>query len=237
MPRLVCAVLCLVAGMASMTSGVPRGALGAEVDLELVLSVDSSGSIDSREFALQREGYARALVHPEVLAAIRSGPNGAIALTVVEWSGPGITTRVVEWTRITGREDAEAVAELLLSSPRTIFGGGTAIGAAIADAVADFDANGFNGRRRIIDISADGINNRGVPPQVTREEAIGRGITVNGLAIEPPAGGLEAYFRHAVIGGPGAFVVVANGFADFHDAVLRKLVREIFVSEAAPGGY
>jgi hypothetical protein len=231
MLRVVVAVLCLVTAVA--VSAMPLGAHAVEVDLELVLSVDSSGSIDSREFALQREGYARALVHPEVLAAILSGPNKAIALTLVEWSGPGITARVVEWTRIAGKEDAEAVAALLLSSPRTIFGGGTAIGSAIADAVADFDGNGFQGRRRIIDISADGTNNRGVAPQIAREEAIRRGITINGLAIEPPMGGLEAYFRHAVIGGPGAFAIAANGFENFHEAVLRKLLREIFVSEVA----
>lgn len=232
MVRVVSAALLLVAG--ALAAAVP--ALAEQVDLELVLSVDSSGSIDGEEFLLQREGYARALTHPEVLKAILSGPHKAIALTLVEWSGPAIRTRVVGWTRIAGKEDAEAVAVQLLSAPRTIFGGGTSVGAAIEHATAEFDGNGFEGGRRIIDISGDGYNNRGIAPEETRTEAIRRGITINALAVDIPGGGLEAYFGRAVIGGPGAFAVSANGFADFHRAVVRKLLREIIVSDAGKAG-
>jgi hypothetical protein len=106
------------------------------VDVELVLSVDSLGSIDDEEFDLQRLGYARALTDPRVLKAIRSGPHKAIAITLIEWSGPGITQQVVPWTRIANKEDAERVAALLLSAPRTIFSGGTSLGAAIDDGIA-----------------------------------------------------------------------------------------------------
>lgn len=203
-----------------------------EVDLELVLSVDSSGSIDSDEFALQREGYARALTHPEVVRAIASGPSKAIAIAFIEWSGPGIATKVVDWMRIAGPEDAAAAAAQLLAAPRTIFGGGTSLGAAIEDGVFELENNAFRGRRRVIDISGDGFNNRGIDPEEARLGAIRRGITVNGLAVDEFGGALEAYFRRSVIGGPGAFAVSVASFRDFQRAVVRKLLREIFISEA-----
>jgi hypothetical protein len=228
MVRLVVAFCLLAAG----ALGAPGGLCAQAVDLELVLSVDSSGSIDSDEFALQREGYARALTHPEVLKAIASGPNKAIAIVFIEWSGPGIATRVIEWTRIAGKEDAEAAAGLLLTAPRTIFGGGTSLGAAIEDGIAALEGNAFQGRRQVIDISGDGFNNRGIAPEDARVEAVRRGITINGLAVDEFGGALEAYFRAAVIAGPGAFAISATSFEDFHRAVVRKLLREIFISRS-----
>jgi hypothetical protein len=206
-------------------------ARGEQVDLELVLSVDSSGSIDSEEFDLQRLGYAKALTSPRVLKAIRSGPHRAIAVTFVEWSGPGINTQVVRWTRIASRADAEGVAAQLIAAPRTIFGGGTSLGAAIDEGAALFADNGFESRRQVIDISGDGFNNRGWWPEDARNRAVRRGITINGLPILDFDDGLADYFRRSVIGGLGAFVIAANGFDDFARSVIKKLIREIFISE------
>ena len=235
--------LCRLCGLAAaLVLFVAAGGAAAEpVDIELVLSVDSSGSIDNGEFALQREGYARALTHPEVVAAIRRGPYRAIALTFIEWSGPDIRTQVVGWTRISGGADAEAVAATLRSAPRTIFGGGTSLAGAILAGAASFEANGFEGVRRVIDISGDGPNNRGSSVTAARDAATGRGITINGLPILEDDEGLALYYRDFVIGGPGAFVQPAQGFADFERAVRRKLLQELNLSEgtganAAPGG-
>lgn len=204
------------------------------VDLELVLSVDSSGSIDGGEFRLQREGYARALTHPDVIDAIRRGPYGAVAITFVEWSGPAIHNQVVGWTKLSGEADAARVAEMLLSAPRTIFGGGTSIGGAILMAAQLMEDNGFEGTRRVIDISGDGPNNRGPLVAEPRAAAIARGITINGLPILEFDDSLERYFREFVIGGPGAFVQPANGFADFARAVRKKLIQELNLSRVAP---
>jgi len=203
------------------------------VDLELVLSVDSSGSIDAYEFTLQREGYARALTDPKVLAAIARGPNASIAVTLVEWSGPSISTIVVPWTRIAGITDAMAVAETLRKTSRTIHGGGTAVGAAILNATILFDGNVFQGTRRVIDVSGDGANNRGPAAEVPRDAAIARGITINGLPILGAEPFVDRYYRDSVIGGPGAFLIVARDFEDFARAVLEKLLNELKISDNA----
>ena len=197
------------------------------VDIELVLAVDSSGSIDGAEFALQREGYARAITHPDVLAAIRRGPHRAIALTFVEWSGPEIHTQVVPWTRITNAATARAAAARILAAPRTIFGGGTALGGAIDLGMALLAQNPYRGIRRVIDLSGDGANNRGRWPSEARDAAVARGVTINGLAIEDFDFGLVAHFRDEVIGGSGAFVIRADGFDDFARAVVKKLLQEL----------
>ena len=213
----------------------PFSARAERVDLELVLSVDSSGSIDSEEFRLQREGYARALTHPDVIAAIRRGPYRAVAVTFVEWSGPEIHNQVVRWTKVTGAAEASRIAATLLSAPRTIFGGGTSLGGAILMATHLLESNGFEGTRRVIDISGDGPNNRGPFVEGPRAAALARGITINGLPILEFDDGLEHYFREFVIGGPGAFVQPANGFSDFARAVLKKLLQELNLSGRAAG--
>lgn len=212
------------------------------VDVELVLAVDSSGSIDDGEFELQRVGYASALTHPEVLAAIRRGPYKAIALTFVEWSGPTINTQVVGWTRIADAADAEAVARRIVGAPRTIFSGGTALGGAIDLGMALLAANPYRGTRRVIDISGDGPNNRGRWPAGARDQAVATGVTINGLAILDFDDWLVDHFRDEVIGGPGAFVLSVSGFKDFATAVVKKLLLELnvaagtaSVAAAAPG--
>jgi hypothetical protein len=228
--RLAALAFAFVVALGSGLRAAP--AAGEPVDLVLVLSVDSSGSINPREFALQREGYARALTHPKVLRAIADGPHRAIAVTMVEWSGPAISNIALPWRRLAGAADAEAVAAVLRTSPRSIFGGGTAVGAAILNATGLFEGSGFEGTRKVIDVSGDGANNRGIPPEGPRDLAVARGITINGLPILGEEAGLDRYYRDSVIGGPGAFVVVARDFDDFERAVLDKLIQELRVSQA-----
>lgn len=204
--------------------------LAQPVDTAIVFSVDSSGSIDDGEFALQRQGYARALLHPEVQKAIRNGPAKSIAISFVEWSGPEIFTVVLGWTRITGLQDAEAVAAKLTAAPRTIFGGGTSLGGAIRRGIDMLAALPFDATRRVIDVSGDGPNNRGDIPPPARDRAVAAGITVNGLAILDFDDGLATYFENRVIGGPGAFVIGVDGFEDFAEAVRKKLVRELRIT-------
>ncbi len=204
------------------------------VDLELVLAVDSSASIDDSEFALQRHGYARALTHPDVLAAIARGPYHAIALTFVEWSGPDISAQVVPWTRITDAASAGEVAGRIVAAPRTVFGTGTALGGAIDLGMAMLARSPFRSVHRIIDISGDGPNNQGRWPAEARDDAVAQGVTINGLAIEEFKLGLIEHFRDEVIGGPGAFVLAADGFDDFARAVVKKLLQELNLA-AAPG--
>jgi hypothetical protein len=211
-------------------------AVAEPVDLELVLSVDSSGSIDEDEFKLQRHGYARAFTDPRVFEAIRSGRHKSIAVTFTEWSGPRIHNRVVGWTQIATEADAKKFAQALVAAPREIFGGGTSLGGAIDFAAALFDQNGFEGRRRVIDISGDGYNNRGQWPDKARDRAVTRRITINGLPIADFDDSLEDYFRRTVIGGSGAFVIVANGFKDFARAIVRKLILEIYISRRGEAG-
>jgi hypothetical protein len=200
------------------------------VDVAIVLAVDSSGSIDSREFTLQREGYARALTDPRVLQAISGGPRGAIAVALFEWSGPALDTLVVPWTRIATAADAEAVAAVLRAAPRSIFGGGTAVGAAIATAANLFPGSGFEATRRVIDVSGDGANNRGPAAEPARDLAVAAGITINGLPILGVEAFVDRYYRESVIGGPDAFLIVAQGYDDFARAVLEKLYRELRIS-------
>jgi hypothetical protein len=207
-----------------------HGARAEPVDVAIVFAVDSSGSIDGREFALQREGYARALTHPRVLAAIADGPHGAIAVAIFEWSGPTLTSLVVPWRRIAGAADAEAVAQALRATPRSIYGGGTAVGSAIATAASMFPGSGFEGTRRVIDVSGDGTNNRGMRAEPARDAAVASGITINGLPILGSETYLEHYYRDSVIGGPDAFLIVAQNYDDFARAVLEKLIRELRIS-------
>ena len=203
------------------------GARAQSVDLELVLAVDSSGSIDAHEFALQRLGYARALTHPDVLAAIARGPHRAIALILVEWAGSEIRAQIVPWTRITDAASAGAVAGRIIAAPRTVYGAGTALGGAIDHGMALLAQSPFRGVHRVIDISGDGPNNQGRWPSEARDDAVARGVTINGLAIEEFKLGLIEHFRDEVIGGSGAFVLAADGFDDFARAVVKKLLQEL----------
>jgi len=196
-----------------------------------MLLVDSSGSIDDEEFVLQWLGYARALTTPRVLKAIRSGRHKSIAVIFSERSGPEIHNRVVGWRRIATEQDARRFATHLVKALRLIFCGGTSPGGAISFATVLFDGNGFEGSRWVIDIFCDGWNNQGPWPETPRDIAVASGITINWLAIvDYGDDGLEENFRTSVIGGIGAFAMEAEGFKDFAQAVVKKLIREIYIS-------
>lgn len=207
------------------------------VDLALVLAADISGSVDEHEFRLQRQGYAAALTNPGVLEAIKRAPHQAIAVTFIEWSGIEQQKVVADWAVIRDGETAAVFASAILGAPRGLVGG-TSISSVIDFAVRYFAKSGVESERRIIDISGDGTNNDGRPATEARDEAVAAGVTINGLAIineargtaDPhthPPGGLLAYYRHNVIGGPGAFALVVEDFDSFGEALADKLVGEI----------
>jgi len=209
------------------------------VDLELVLAVDASDSIDSREYTLQMRGYAEAFLDPVVQKAITSGPHRAIAVTLMRWAGPGSTQVVVDWMKIDGLASAQLFGERLQRGSRTVLSGGTSISDALDRAVAAFENNGFEGERRVIDVSGDGINNQGREVTAARDDAVKAGVTINALAIKEDAflpfrgsRTLEDYFVRFVAGGAGSFVVVADGFADVSRALIAKLAREISTAPA-----
>ncbi len=212
------------------------------VDLELLLAVDVSGSVDAEEARLQRDGYLRALRNPEVIAAIKSGMLGRIALSYVEWAGLGWYKVIVDWTEIHDEASAAAFANKLAAAP-IVTAHRTSVSDAIDLSVPRFSGNGFEGTRRILDVSGDGSNNYGRLVTDARDDAVAAGITVNGLPIVtdqtnakyPTIPDIDLFYRDCVIGGPGAFHVVANGFEDFDRAVRKKLILEI--AGRTPAGY
>lgn len=229
----------LAAFFASLLSAPHSPAIAAEtVDLALVLAADVSRSIDDDEFKLQREGYARAFTHPDVLRAIRAGPHHAIAVTFVEWSGAAEQKTVVDWTVIRDDETGAVFASAILAAPRS-FASHTSISAAIDFAMKRFAETDIEAGRRVIDVSGDGTNNSGRPVNEARDEAVAQGATINGLTIlnehpnygyfahTQPPGGLPNYYRQNVIGGAAAFLVEIKDFDSFGGAIVSKLVGEI----------
>jgi hypothetical protein len=203
------------------------------VDLELILAVDVSRSMDIDEQQLQRDGYVAAITHPEVLDAITQGRNGRIALTYIEWAGPETQYTVVDWRAIDGPDSAKAFAAALAQAPIQRFRG-TSISNSLVFVAPQFDHNGFAANRRVIDVSGDGPNNMGIPIEVARAPVLDSGITINGLPImiKQPFGfaaipDLDAYYEQCVIGGFGAFIVVVQSADQFAEAIRRKLVLEI----------
>lgn len=204
------------------------------VDLELVLAVDVSGSIDEEEARLQRDGYVAAIADPKVVAAITGGMLGRIAVTYFEWAGEGWQSPVLDWRVIRDQASASAFAAEL-AKVQINAGPWTSISSAIDFAVPRFAENDYDGTRRVIDISGDGANNSGRLAPVARDDAVRRGVIINGLPIvndrmnisRRPIPNLDLYYRNCVIGGPGAFIVVAHDFRDFARAIRRKLILEI----------
>lgn len=221
MRRLAFLLLLLIAAAASLR------AAPAPVDLRLVLAIDSSSSVDMDEYYLQLEGYAAAFRHPELLKAIASGSNKAIAVTLFEWSGIGQQTVNFPWRRLEDAAGLEAFATELASAPRLVLGGETAIGDAIDFALTLFDQGEFEGGRRVVDVSGDGVSNRGRPVNAARDDAVFQGVTINGLAVLNEEPEVEAHYQRFVVGGNGAFVVAARDYKDFADVILKKLIREI----------
>jgi hypothetical protein len=203
------------------------------VDLQLVLAVDVSGSVNQTRFELQRDGYVAAFRNPRVLDTIRSGPHQAIAVTMVQWTGPALQVHVVPWMRIGDVASAEAFAAAVARTPRQLFGGGTSISGVIDYAVTLMPESPYRGTRRVIDISGDGSNNRGRLVNLARNDAIAANIGINGLPILALEPDLDDYYERNVIGGPGAFVIAAKSYETFADAILKKLITEIAGREGA----
>jgi hypothetical protein len=199
------------------------------VDLQLVLAVDASGSVNQYRFDLQKQGYAEAFRNPRVLKAIRSGIAGAIAVTVTQWTGPDLQIQVIDWTLVKDERSANAFAAAIEDTPRQLFSGGTSISGAIDHSVALLtnSTHAFPGARRTIDVSGDGANNRGRSAHLARDDAVRHGITINGLPILALEPNLDRYYYDNVIGGPGAFMVTAQTYEAFAEAVLKKLIIEI----------
>ncbi len=226
---------CLIAAFACLS--FPANSVAAEraVDLELVLAADISGSMDLQEAVLQREGFVSAFRHPEVVEAIQGGRLGRIAVTYIEWAGVYHQSTLVDWTEVADATSAAAFAEAM-ARPDVMTELWTSISTLIAYAARRFEGNGFQGQRRVIDISGDGPNNKGAYIVDARDRALASGIVINGLPIingrpgrygYPPLPNLDLYYEDCVIGGPGAFVIVADGYEDFARAIRRKLVMEI----------
>lgn len=205
-----------------------------ELDLELVLAVDVSLSMDEREQFLQRIGYAEAFRDPLVLKAIQSGGYGRIAVAYMEWAGTGSQTIIADWSIIHDAQSANIFAEILEAAPLTRRRR-TSISNGLSAAAAMFDANDYQGLRRVIDISGDGPNNQGVAVNDVRDQLVEQGITINGLPLLLGRGGsgffdiedLDRYYADCVIGGFGAFVLPVHDIAKFGEAVRQKLVLEI----------
>jgi len=226
-------------GIAAPNSGpwladIPRKAADTNVDVELVLAVDVSYSMDPDEQALQREGYITALTSREFLEALRHGMHGKVAVTYFEWAGASDQKIVVPWRLIDGPASAQAVADEIGRAPyRRAYR--TSISGALTFAAPLFEGSGYRGFRRIIDVSGDGANNQGMPVQIVRDEAVAQGITINGLPImlkRPSAAtmdieNLDIYYEDCVIGGPGAFVVAIREREKFKEATRTKLVLEV----------
>jgi len=205
----------------------PAMANGLPVDLALVLAVDVSYSVDETEFRLQMDGMALAFQHPAVHRAIMSGPYRRIAIAVTQWSGENRQIVSIPWQIVDSPQAALVFANRLAREPRRIEEGGTATGAAMRHAGALLLSAPFNTFRRVIDISSDGRNNRGIWPSNVRNQLAAHNITINGLAILNEWPTLKFYFENHIIGGPYHFVIVANDYQAYTDAIRQKLIKEI----------
>jgi hypothetical protein len=219
-----------------------RPIVAAPVDVLLVLAADASLSVDQQSYGLQREGYAIALTRPRVLNAIRSGPTGRIAVLYLEWAGTNEQNVIIDWFLIDSAQTAQKFSNKLMELPRLSVGR-TSIGNAIDFAAAQFARAPYRAQHRIIDMSGNGINNAGRDPMLARDGALTRGITINALVIlkgpvltqntgrTNPPGGLAKYYRDNVVGGPRSFVLEANDFRSFGEAILKKLIAEVADAE------
>lgn len=212
---------------------MPAALKAERVQLELVLAIDVSLSVSTEEYNLQIQGLANAFRHDAVIAAIRSAGDSGIAVTLLQWSDNNQQRIAVDWTWITNQSEARLFAARIAATPRLFPGDGTAITRALESSVAVFGLNEFTGDRQVIDLSGDGVDNRGPTPRTWRDIAVSAGITVNGLAILNEEKNLDLYYLENVIGGTGAFVIVAADYHDFADAILRKLIREISAAPVA----
>jgi hypothetical protein len=237
--RLARPMLALCAAMPVFIQGA-RADEAIEVDLELILAVDISFSMDIDEQRLQRQGYIDALNSPEFLGAVRDGMIGKIALTYVEWAGVAEQRTIIPWTLIAGPEDAQAFTGALAAAPiRRVYR--TSISTAIERTAELFAENGFEGQRRVIDVSGDGPNNAGIPVTEARDRAVAAGVTINGLPLMLKRSSsrfdiekLDEYYVDCVIGGIGAFVEPVRALEQFPMAIRRKIIREVAGGDDPP---
>lgn len=218
---------------AAFSAAIAPAARAETVDLELVFAADGSGSIDDEELRLQREGYATALSDPKVLSAIASGTHGRIAVAFVEWGGPASQHTIVDWTVIAGAADARAFGDALRAAPRAAWGYNS-ISEAIAYAAGLIRGNAVESDRKVIDVSGDGPQIGGRPLDLIRDATVAEGVTINALVVANrgvvarySGEALEDHYRNDVIGGIGAFVVVADDESGFIRTLLGKMIREI----------
>ncbi len=224
--------LCLWALGLTFDTVAPAGAQERRaVDLELALLVDVSSSVNDEEFRLQADGLAAAFRDPVVRDALARVARRGVAVAVIQWANHANQRTAVDWMLLRGDADVQRLATRIETMTRLDNRGHTAIGSAIDFALAELEANRFSGTRRVIDVSGDGRANDGTPLRAAKERALDLGVTINGLAILKELPFLDRYFRKYLIGGEGSFVMVAQDYVDFIEAMSRKLVREI---DAAP---
>lgn len=207
--------------------------------LALVLALDVSGSVDQKEYRLQTQGLAQAFRSEEIIAAIRFPGNKAIAVTVLQWSGDPHQLQVIPWTLLSDDAAIASFANQIDNVERAFKPYSTAIGNALTFSAGLFQSNPYTCDRQVIDVSGDGPNNEGEDVEPARNRVVSTGITVNGLAILGPREFLASYYRESVVGGNGAFVISANTFKDYPEAIRKKLLREIqppIVLLEEPGG-
>src|ERR1700680_2313899 len=228
----------VLVALAALIVAAPLARASEHVDLLLVFASDVSRSVDRVKFKLQRDGYVAALSDQRVLDAINSGRHQRIAICFVEWSGVSAQKLLIDWMVIDGSDSGRKFGDSLLELPRS-FEERTSISGAIDFAINLFDQAPYQSERRTIDVSGDGTNNSGRDVTLARDAALAKGITINGLVIlsdrpmawnpehTNPPGGLEKYYRDNVVGGPGAFVIVAEDFNSFGQAIIKKLIAEI----------
>jgi hypothetical protein len=228
----------LLAGAMAATAAIAPARAAEQVDLLLVLASDVSRSVDAVKFQLQRDGYAAAFSNPRVVEAIKSGTHGRVAVCFVEWSGSTSQKVVIDWTLIRDEETAHQFGDRLVEAPRS-FAERTSISAGIDFSMVQLERAPYETKRRAIDVSGDGTNNSGRDVRAARDEAVAKDVTINGLVIlserplswnpdhTHPPGGLPNYYRDNVVGGAGAFVMVAEDFQSFGKAIINKLIAEI----------
>jgi hypothetical protein len=231
-----------LAGSLAALAGVSTAWAAAPVDLQLVMAVDVSRSIDEVEAELQRRGYIEAMSSARVIEAILSGEHKCIAVCYVEWAGTHYQQTVIDWMQIDSAQSARAFSSKLAESPRTSQSW-TAVGQGLVYSARRFEDAPFSSKRRIIDISGDGRTNDGPPAELVRDRLVTEGFVINGLPVmmnrtnygRPADTTLDKYYEENVVGGPGSFMIVAANFDDFGRAVRSKLIREISGGQT-PGG-
>jgi hypothetical protein len=234
----------------ALVAAAPFARAAEQVDLLLVLASDVSRSVDQAKFQLQREGYAAAISDKRVLEAVTAGRHRRIAVAFVEWSGVSSQRVVIDWSVIDGPDAARKFGDQLIELPRS-FAERTSISGGIDFSMALLERAPFEAPRKTIDVSGDGTNNSGRDVTLARDAAVAKGVTINGLVIlsdrpmvwnpehTNPPGGLANYYQTNVVGGPGAFVIVAEDHNSFGQAIVKKLIAEIAEGGPArsqPGG-